>query len=64
MEGRKHIIGARHYKVVSACGTQNRNTAEAKKLLKMHYMEILQEMNFSELTIKDVKLKTKRMRTW
>jgi hypothetical protein len=49
---------------VSACGTQSLNTAETKQLLVMHYREILQDMNFSELTLYVVKLKTKTMGTW
>jgi hypothetical protein len=44
---------------VSAFGTQNMKTAKTKQFLKMHYREILQEINFSQLTIEDVKLKTK-----
>jgi hypothetical protein len=40
------------------------NTAETKHLLKMQDREILQGINFSQLTIEDVKFKTKTMHTW
>jgi hypothetical protein len=41
--------------MASVCGTQNLNTAETKQLLKLHHRKILQEMNFQELAIEDVK---------
>jgi hypothetical protein len=48
---------------LSIWGTQNPNTVETKRLVKIGPSKIVQELDFPELTVEDVKLKVHTVRT-